>query len=62
MPIKKWLIESLTVVRLKKPNKVQEAGATVTAAAEEPDKRAETLSMQVNLLHRLCLPVVYPFL
>ena len=43
-------------------NKVREAAATVTAAAEEPSKRAENLSMQVNLLHRLYLPVVYPSL
>jgi len=63
-PIKKWLIKPLTVVSKNsmRDNKVREAAATVTAAAEEPSKRAENLSMQVNLLHRLYLPVVYPSL
>ena len=35
-----------------------EAAAT-TAAAEKPIKRVETLSMQVDLLHGLHLPVMY---
>ena len=39
-------------------NEVRE-GAAIAAAAEKPAKRAETLSMQVNLLHRLHLLVVY---
>ena len=39
-------------------NEVRE-GAAITAAASKPAKRAETLSMQVNLLHRLHLLVVY---
>jgi len=58
--IKKRLIEYLAVhLEVNANNKTQEEVA-ITAVAKKPVGRAETLSMQVNLLYRFHTPVTYP--
>jgi len=55
--IKKWLIKKVRLNKLGPDKKIQEA-EDITAAVEKPIKRAGSLSMQLNLPHRLHLLVM----